>query len=205
MLLIQTRGLAVGKIIDHFKSGQTIISLLLIQFCHVVNDTYLYLHRPKGILRWIFHQSSCFFSFKLEGNFKDTLIANATNRNKESNTKNLPPDANPVQKFAGILKTFFSGKIFKPFLILTAIFFFQNWTGFIATIFYGVTIFQVIHDKILIFYLKLSCLELIFKCCKNAKFDFIFFIDPTGNRSFDKPLLCHDYPRSNSGTEKTLT
>jgi len=37
----------------------------------------------------------------------------------------------------------FSKSIWDPLLTLVALFFFQNWSGFIATVFYGVDIFQV--------------------------------------------------------------
>ena len=37
----------------------------------------------------------------------------------------------------------FPKSIWNPLLTLVTLFFFQNWTGFIATVFYGVDIFQV--------------------------------------------------------------
>ena len=58
-------------------------------------------------------------------------------------SESVAPKLNPLQKFANSSRVFFSKRVFKPFIIITALFFFQNWTGFIATIFFGVNIFQV--------------------------------------------------------------
>ena len=41
------------------------------------------------------------------------------------------------------LRTLFSKEVTRPTFILVALFFFQNCTGFIATIFYSVDIFKV--------------------------------------------------------------
>ena len=99
----------------------------------------------------------------MDTHFREHLIASATNHYKltepYTNGSNLLSSNSNKKKLSDILKTFFSGRVFKPFVILTALFFFQNWTGFIATIFYGVTIFQV-NSQIffLVFLLSIYCL-----------------------------------------------
>ena len=49
-----------------------------------------------------------------------------------------------IDKATKFMKTkLFPKSIWNPLLTLVTLFFFQNWTGFIATVFYGVDIFQV--------------------------------------------------------------
>ena len=74
-------------------------------------------------------------SFQIEEQLRLNLVASAKLNNGEIDNKQL-------SKF-GAGNGYLSREVAVPTITLILLFFFQNWTGFIATVFYGVNIFQV--------------------------------------------------------------
>jgi hypothetical protein len=64
------------------------------------------------------------------------------------------PSTNPIQNFGAKFKSFFSAKVFRPFVVLTLLFFFQNWDRFYKTPFRPKTFRLIFHSQFHNFWTK---------------------------------------------------
>ena len=97
-------------------------------------------NRADKALAWL-QQEEEEFAREVEFEFQNRIIKVTENQNGGQNVEFGPCDL-CCSKLTVYLNRIFSKKVLLPFFIVVSLFFFQNWSGFIVTIFYTVVIFQ---------------------------------------------------------------
>ena len=97
-------------------------------------------NRADKALAWL-QQEEEEFAREVEFEFQNRIIKVTENQNGGQSVEFGPCDL-CCSKLTVYLNRIFSKKVLLPFFIVVSLFFFQNWSGFIVTIFYTVVIFQ---------------------------------------------------------------
>ena len=97
-------------------------------------------NRADKALDWLEREEDE-FAREVEFEFQNRIIKVTENQNGGQNVEFGSCDL-CFSKLEVYLTRIFSKKVLIPFFIVVSLFFFQNWSGFIVTIFYTVIIFE---------------------------------------------------------------